>query len=208
MKNAKSDNHSIKKCTLMEVFLLICWTVYFVTFFSFYKDALGFAEGENSILIKIVMIFKYRQTQLLLFLAAFFFLVALNFLLILFIYDTRKNNQTKQNTMTIRLISLAFILCILGSITNVLSIPFIISGGISLTISYICFLIFRYQTNKKEDLRGHYGPFDTFEDASSYFSNTLDTKELLLNHTIYTEDEDGKKQYFIEISNQSQNEVK
>lgn len=182
--------------------MFIIWAIYIKKFFDFYNDAIGLTVGEHSSVIQFIIMYQYREKEIMLYTLLAFLLSFVHLFLVFFIYYRIKNSLVVDKSKTIEFIVnllglLIVLFLLLKTSMYIMFIPIFI---LSLVIVYLAYLIAKMKYGKliaiKENIMGVHGPFIDKLSAEK-FVEELDLKDSemkAINRNIYEEN----NQYFVE----------
>ncbi|WP_288394268.1 hypothetical protein [uncultured Vagococcus sp.] len=182
--------------------LVVLFLVYSYYFTLFYNDVILYGEFETSNVIKLLLIVKYRGSQLAAYFIFFFLLMTLylfNFLLYYFKIKSDDEISKKEKVIVASslIVVLMFFLYVSSNILWIIFIPLTI---FSLTITYVSYLVSKQIVGKKiminEEVIGIHGPFITEKEMNAYIEEINNYNDLSdIEKKMYKEN----NKYFIEF---------
>lgn len=187
---------------LITITMFIIWSIFIMFFYKFYNDAIQLVETEHSKVIQFLVMFQYREKEILTISLISFILIFIHLFFIHYEYYMIKNALDKNRWGYINLI--ISILTLIIPITILMMTPmylvFIPISIIALVIVYLAYLIakIRYGTfiNIKENIIGIHGPFKDKNAVEVFISELITTYNEVdrIDKRIYQEND----KYFVE----------
>lgn len=189
---------------ISSIILVVVFVTYAFYFHRFYEDVILYGEFETSIVIKLLLITKYRGVELSIYLMIYFCSITLYLINYILYYmkikiENKNKNQEKAISAVQLIIFISFVSYISASVVGLIFIPLTI---LSLTIIYVSYLIAKQTIGKRiilnEEVLGIHGPFTDESELNDYidsFEKTNDTKEV--KKRIYTEGNHYFLEYFL-----------
>lgn len=206
----KKSNLRILEICVQAVFVGLWFlTTYF--FYHFYNDAILLGEGESSIVIKLMMIIRYRESELSKLLIVIFILLTLNLMyLMLLKFKKEKGGALKEfDSKLLKIGTILFLLFLVVISFNVVGLVIVPLFLLAMTITYVSYLIGMYRFGDeifaKKELLGVHGPFETQVELNEYISEKKQENKLKgISNKMFIEE----NQYFVEYYSDSGEEKK
>lgn len=193
----------------------MAWSLYFLFFNSFYKEAVFYVDKKAGIVIQLLFLTTYYLDVILVYIALAFVLLTIHQLIIVyfFINEQKKLTTNKKVQPIIWLLIFLLIICSIILMANFIWPLFLLTLIFSSTVVYIIYVTTKYMY---EDSRNIYennenikleGPFKTKEDAQAYVSefdnywkDYFDKKGFFIHSNIELEESDSYFVYLYTIS--------
>ena len=187
-----------KRWFLISTFIFIAlWGIFIFKFFEFYHDAFDFAQGESSPVIQLLLMTKYRGSEMIVILITEFVLLSLNLLNFAAYYFTNKavDELSKSDKFKIIIngsIPVIGLLIISFNPLFMINVPLLL---LSFVIVYVAYIIAKYTFGNSivlnEEVQGEHGPFVSKIELTNYVDELEKYNDLSnLKKHIYME-EDG-----------------
>lgn len=193
---------------------IVLWGVFIFKFFEFYNDAFDFAKGETSPVIQLLLMTKYRGSEMTIILITEFVLLSLNLLNSAAYYFTNKTAGEISKPSLIKIIitgSIPIIGLFVVSFNPLLMInlPLLL---LSFAIVYVAYIIAKYTFGNKivlnEEVQGEHGPFVNKNELNAYVDELGKYNDLsFFNKRVYKEEEEYHVTFYKDVEiGEKQNE--
>ncbi|ALS36829.1 hypothetical protein ATZ35_06565 [Enterococcus rotai] len=197
------------------LFIAMAWSLYFLFFNSFYKEAAFYIDKKAGIVIQLLFLTTYYLDAILVYIALAFILLTIHQLIIVyfFINEQKKLTVNKKVQPIIWLFLFLFIICLIGLMANLIWPLFLLTLVFSSTVVYIIYVATKYIYEDTQNLYENNenikleGPFKTKEEAQAYVSefdcywkDYFDKKGFSIHSNIELDDSNNYFVYLYTIS--------